>query len=100
MFMSNESGQHGMNAFDNRAPSVPEEISKHSPVFVPGYAPQSRAHLASSVELLPCAVVRVLPFISGHERMVDHRLKRIVVIQVVVHRNSCDVLPDMIFGTR
>src|SRR5436190_24169356 len=100
MFMPDKSGQHGMNAFDNRTPSVPKKIPEHPPVFVPGYAPQRRAHLTGRVELLPRAIVRVLPFTSRHERMVDHRLKRIVVVQVFVHWNSGDVLPDMIFGTR
>src|SRR5262245_29013965 len=47
MLVSKESGHHGMDALDHRTPSVPEEISEHSPVMVFGDASQSRGHLAS-----------------------------------------------------
>ncbi len=47
MLVSKESGHHGMNAFDHRTPSIPEEISEHPPVMVFGDASQRRGHLAS-----------------------------------------------------
>src|SRR5438093_2865235 len=46
MFVSKESGHHGMDALDYRTPSVPEEVSEHPPVIVLGDASQSRGHLA------------------------------------------------------
>src|SRR5215831_868766 len=61
MFVSKESRHHGMDALDQRTPSVPEEISEHPPVIVFGDASQGRCHLASGVELSPCAVIGFLP---------------------------------------
>jgi len=43
MLVSKESGHHGMNAFDHRTPSIPEEISEHPPVMVFGDASQPRS---------------------------------------------------------
>ena len=96
MLVSKESGHHGMDALDHRTPSVPEEISEHPPVIAFGDASQSRGHLASGVELPPCAVIGFLPLFPGHERMVNNRLEGIVVVQISVHRDSGHVLPDMI----
>jgi hypothetical protein len=73
MFVSKESGHHGMDAFDNRTPPVPEEISEHPPVMLFGDASQSRGHLARGVELPPCEVVGFLPLFARHARMVNNR---------------------------
>jgi len=43
MLVSKESGHHGMNAFDHRTPSIPEDISEHPPVMVFGDASQPRS---------------------------------------------------------
>jgi len=100
MFVSKESGHHGMDALDYRTPSVPEEVSEHPPVIVLGDASQSRGHLARGVKLAPCPVIGFLPLFPGHERMVNNRLEGIVVVQISVHRYSGHVLPDMILRSR
>src|SRR5204863_2981515 len=100
MLVSKESGHHGMDALDHRTPSVPEKIPEHPPVIVLGDASQSRGHLASGVELPPCAVIGFLPLFPWHERMVNNRLEGIVVVQISVHRDSCHVLPGMILRSR
>src|SRR4030095_1376798 len=100
MLVSKETGHHGMDAFDNSTPPVPEEISEHPPVMLFGDASQSRGHLASGVELPPCAVIGFLPLFAGHERMVNNRLEGIVVVQISVHWDSGHVLPDMILRSR
>src|SRR5262249_1309101 len=100
MLVSKESGHHGMDSLDTGSPPAPEEISEHRPVSVFGDASQSCGHLASGVELPPCAVVGFLPLFPRHERMVNNRLEGIVVIQINVHRDSGHVLPDMILRSR
>src|SRR5262249_15596374 len=100
MLVSKESSHHGMNALDQRTPSVPKEISEHSPVIVFGDASQSRGHLASGVELPPCAVVGFLPLFPRHEGMVNNRLEGIVAVQINVHRDPGHILPDMILRAR
>src|SRR4030095_4857811 len=100
MLVSKETGHHGMDAFDNSTPPVPEEISEHPPVMLFGDASQSRGHLASGVELPPCAVIGFLPLFAGHERMVHKRLGGIVCVQLSVHWDSGHVLPDMILRSR
>jgi hypothetical protein len=88
MLVSKESGHHRMDALDHCTPSVPEEISEHSPVMIFRDASQGGDHLACCIELPPCPVVCFLPLFARHERMVNNRLKGIVVVQISVHRDS------------
>src|SRR5262249_60211231 len=69
-------------------------------VMVLGFGRESRGYLESGGELPPCAVIGFLPLFAGHERMVNNRLEGIIVVQILIHRDSGHVPPDMILRSR